>query len=170
MKTPKPRVTARPMSSQPDSHAKTLALPARDGCSAPDLPASVQDYGGKSFEPFAWFDHNGSWWKMWQRCLIDGWARYSQTWPRMGMTRNGVAFQLVSNLGIAESGLSLWPTLTARDYRHPGNVMRQRTRRSVSRWSQPLPVFLGHSLHPEWCEAYMGFPIGHTELEPLETP
>jgi DNA (cytosine-5)-methyltransferase 1 len=32
-------------------------------------------------------------WRTWQRCLVEGWEQFSGTWPRSGMTRNGIAFQ-----------------------------------------------------------------------------
>ena len=59
----------------------------------PDLPASVPASGGWSAEPFAWYDHGSRCWRTWQRCLIEGWARYSEVWPRSGMTRNGIAYR-----------------------------------------------------------------------------
>lgn len=63
-----------------------------------------------------------------------------------------------------------FPTLTRRDYRHPGNIERQQARRRVTRFSQPLPVFVGYSLHPNSCDPFMGFPTGWTVLNPSETP
>ena len=79
------------MSLQLASHAKTLALPVQ----APDCPAPVLDCTGKSFEPFAWYDQSGQCWRTWQLCLVEGWERFSETWPRSGMTRNGIAYRRV---------------------------------------------------------------------------
>lgn len=59
----------------------------------PDLPANVPASGGWSAEPFAWYDHGSRCWRTWQRCLIEGWERYSGAWPRSGMTRNGIAYR-----------------------------------------------------------------------------
>jgi DNA (cytosine-5)-methyltransferase 1 len=59
----------------------------------PDLPESVQASGGWSAEPFAWYDHGSRCWRTWQRCLIEGWGKYSEAWPRSGMTRNGIAYR-----------------------------------------------------------------------------
>ncbi len=63
---------------------------------APELPGSVQDSTGRWFEPFAWYDPNSRSWKTWQNCWLTGWAEFSETWPRTGMTRNGIAFQLAT--------------------------------------------------------------------------
>src|SRR5690348_3123441 len=75
---------------------------------APDLPASVRDSGGSFYEPFAWFDLSSRSWRTWQRCLVEGWELFSETWPRSGMTRNGIAFRrqpLVPLTDEIESGL-----------------------------------------------------------------
>ena len=72
------------------SPAKTLVWPAN----APECPAPVQDFTGRWFEPFAWYDLRQQSWKTWQRCLVSEWEPYSETWPRTGMTRNGIAFRL----------------------------------------------------------------------------
>lgn len=68
--------------------------------------------------------------------------------------------------GLCHALGKLLPTLTARDYRHPGNVERQRKRRA----HPTLPVSLGVKLTPLFCEKFMGYPEGWTELSPSETP
>ena len=83
---------------------------------------------------------------------------------------SGGAFALQDTSDIDAHESSYWPTLTARDWRGTGNIERQRSRRAVSRFSLPLPLFLGTRLHPNWCEAYMGFPEGWTELDAAATP
>jgi hypothetical protein len=98
----------RKRSSRPDFLAKTYHSLER----VPDLPASVQDSSGLSYEPFAWFDHGSRCWRTWQRCLVEGWTRYSDVWPRSGMTRNGIAYRrqpLVLLTSATASG-SLLPT------------------------------------------------------------
>ena len=82
---------------------------------APDLPEPVRDSFGHLCEPFAWFDPGSRSWRTWQRCLIEGWETYSATWPRSGMTRNGIAYRrqpLVPLTDETASG-SLLPTPTA---------------------------------------------------------
>lgn len=63
--------------------------------SAPALPESVQDSTGRWFEPFAWLDRDTQSWRTWQSCLVMGWTLFSETWPRSGMTRSGIAFRPV---------------------------------------------------------------------------
>jgi len=86
---PETSLRARPMLSAGGFLVRTSARLA----AAPDLPASVLDFGGNSYEPFAWFDRASQSWRTWQRCLVEGWEQFSGTWPRSGMTRNGIAFR-----------------------------------------------------------------------------
>jgi len=91
------------------SRAKTSVLLAKE----PALPESVQDSGGRWFEPFAWYDQSSSSWRTWQRCLVGGWGLFSETWPRAGMIRNGVAYRLLtSERRICENESILLPTPT----------------------------------------------------------
>ena len=79
-----------------------------------DLPESVQDSGGNCYEPFAWYDQDSQSWRTWQCCLIEGWERFSETWPQAGMMRNGVAYRLVMSERPTlerESGLLPTPTV-----------------------------------------------------------
>lgn len=56
------------------------------------------------------------------------------------------------------------PTLAARDYRHPNRPDgASRKKRKASSGDQ-LPNAIGGPLNPTWCEWYMGFPAGWTEL------
>lgn len=75
------------------SRAKIYLTPA----GVPELPESVVDSGGNCYEPFAWYDRSTSSWRTWQRCFIEGWELFSETWPKAGMTRNGVAFRLMTS-------------------------------------------------------------------------
>lgn len=116
-----PRYRSMTMSAQCSSRNATssrVASPAKTFHSlesVPELPAPVQDSIGRWFEPFAWFDHGGSCWRTWQRCLVTEWALFSETWPRTGMTRNGIAFRLTTlgrPTGVTGFGSPL-PTLTS---------------------------------------------------------
>src|SRR5687768_11634791 len=78
--------------SRSGSRAKTSALRATDlGLTAPD-----RDCGLKGAALLANYDPDSHSWKTSQRCLTGGWAEFSRTWPRSGMTRNGTAYQLAS--------------------------------------------------------------------------
>ena len=105
--------------SQPGSPAKTSVTLAR----APVLLASAADFGTTARDSFATFDRDGRCWRTSQRCLVEGSARFSETWPRSGMTRNGTAYRLpplVRLIGATASG-SLLPTPTAGDARASGS-------------------------------------------------
>jgi hypothetical protein len=64
------------------------------------------------------------------------------------------------------TALKMLPTLVARDFRYPG---RSRMERTGSKAGECLPQVIGGPLNPPWCEWFMGWPIGWTELKPLET-
>lgn len=145
--------------------------------SAPDLPASVLDSGGRWLEPFAWFDRSTRSWRTWQRCLYEGWTRFSGTWPKAGTTRNGIAFQRASISDTVESVSGLWPTLAARDYRSGALPTRSALMRRLSSRGNDLPAFLrmlipdkSGLIDPCWAEEYMGFPSGWTAFEPSAMP
>ena len=88
-----------------------------------DLLANDQDYGQNSFVSFANFDQPTRSWKTSQLCLVEGLEKYSQTWPRSGMTQNGIAYQLqplVPLTGVIAYGLL--PTPRANDAEKRGNI------------------------------------------------
>lgn len=94
--------------SAADSPARTSALPAR----APVLLASEADYGASLRESLATFDRDSSSWRTSQLCLVEGTARFLETWPRSGMTLSGTAFRLppLARLIAATESGSLLPT------------------------------------------------------------
>ncbi len=90
-------------------------------------------YSSKLSASFAKWDQDSLSWKTSQRCLLEGWVKYSGRWPRSGMTRNGTLFQLrplVRRTG--GTGFGLWPT---------PRVSADRTSRSClvkqGHWSAP---------------------------------
>lgn len=56
--------------------------------------------------------------------------------------------------------VKMWPTPAARDYRSPNKNGGHKDQ---------LPNQVGGQLNPNWVEWLMGWPIGWTDLEPLET-
>lgn len=71
---------------------------------------------------------------------------------------------------------SLWPTLSARDWKGTSAASWRRGNPSPDTLpdavadSLGLPIEKTVHLSPGFCEEFMGFPIGWTALEPLETP
>lgn len=69
---------------------------------------------------------------------------------------------------MARSGLL--PTLAARDHKSDLCTPEFRAMRDAMTMGKTLPWTLGGLLNPRWCEVFMGYPPGHTELEPSEMP
>ena len=95
------------------SAAASLASTSPTLANAPELPESIRDSGGQWCVPFAWYDRSTQLWRTWQLCLDGEWAEFSETWPRAGMTANGIAYQrqpLAPLTAVIES--LLWPTPT----------------------------------------------------------
>src|SRR5215467_13397692 len=104
---------ARPTSSSAGSRARTSASPVK----APDYPGAVRDSTGSWLEPFAWYDRDSQSWKTWQPSLFGGWVEFAETWPRSGMTVNGIAYRLPAlEPLIDEIGSGLLPTPAATPY------------------------------------------------------
>ena len=155
-----------------DSRVKTLA--PRE--SARDFQTEQEaDYGLNSTDLLASFDHRSSLWRTSQHSFLGllnsrdhGLAVFSETWPRSGMMRNGKAYRRQPSVPyMLETvfGSSHIPTPTACDYKGSGVPRLERgpknNLRDWFKWHFNLqypPVAA--------VEYMMGFPIGHTDLEP----
>lgn len=95
-----------------DSPARTSASPGRERVWLGNVPA----FGGSTSEPFATYDPDTSSWRTLQLSLLEDLATFSQTWPRAGTTRNGIAYQRQPSAPLTVvTGSSLWPTPTVVD-------------------------------------------------------
>jgi hypothetical protein len=112
-----------PVSSQLTLFAE--AFPASRTPWLADVPApqTSATSGPSLSDSFASVDPDGSWRKTWQgysQVTLDGsLARFSETWPRAGMTRSGRAYRLqplVRPTDETECGSSLIPTATTQDH------------------------------------------------------
>lgn len=94
------------------SRARTSALPER----APELTASGLECGGTWRGSLAKFDPASCSWRTAQPSLLEDWEECSVTWPRSGMTVDGLCLELPT-LGRLTSGTGsgLWPTPVASD-------------------------------------------------------
>lgn len=61
------------------------------------------------------------------------------------------------------------PTLCNRDFKAPHSAEHVKTQRSRGHGCSILPDLFNGPLNPRWCEWFMGYPIGHTELKDLAT-
>lgn len=134
------------------------------------LMASAAAYGAKSPVLLANYDRATSSWKTSQRCLVEGWAEFSETWPRSGMTRNGIAYQLPTLAHLTdETGCGLLPTP-----RRSGQSRSWKAYvREFSRGN--LEEVLGEAGYSGWItrqfvEWMMGFPLDWTLIMPSEMP
>lgn len=207
--------------------ASRLASRVSEAVSGPNMRASLAN-----------FDPASCSWRTSQRCLVEGWTVFSETWPRSGMMRSGIAYQLAplapltsgtgsgwwptpnaspltnstsltcsgdgrtkpNKLGWAvamwptphahchtgpghqgwrggvnlQTAVKMWPTPSAADDRDRGNLSTPAIQRRMAKGKQlNLSMVVSDTsgqLNPTWVEWLMGFPTGHTDLKPLETP
>jgi len=171
------------------SPAKTSALP--DAKRAYRIK-HVLDYGASSPELLARYDQDSQSWKTSQISLADrpphlelGLAGFSETWPRSGLMRNGTAYRLpLSALHTYETGCGYWPTPNKSNGFVPFSMETMRRKKAGLgrkrngtkmgfdlKWEErAVPYLVNGWINPILSEWLMGFPIGHTDLEPLGTP
>jgi hypothetical protein len=100
-----------------------------------------------------------------------GSTKCSLTWKVSATPQGRLLFRLVPlALTTNEPGCGLLPTLTARDFKSDSCSPEYRAKRDAMTMGKTLPWTLGGLLNPPWCESFMGYPPGWTELEPSETP
>lgn len=145
------------------SRAKTSASQGAEM----DSMASDRDYGQKCHASFVKFDRDSSTWRTAQCSLLGGLDEFSGTWPAWGSMQNGECWErTIPTLTTRGKESGFWPTMCARDYRGIG---KSRLERTGSKAGECLPQAIGGLLNPTWGEWLMGWPIGWTELKPLET-
>jgi hypothetical protein len=120
------------------------------------------------------YDHDSSSWKTSQRCLIEGWEPFSETFPESGMTRSGRLYPRAPwALHTCDDECSLWPTPTASmDGRGFGIPLHENTGRyklSTVRRVHALVIEHGWRIHPHFTEALMGFPMDGSAIAQSET-
>ena len=157
------------MQSLEDSPVKTLVSQVVERV----LMAIAAGCGESSPDLLARFDLKSSVWRTSQHSLDGGLTEFSETWPRSGMMRNGIAYRLPTlvpdNFG-TECGL--WPTPNATAFKGG----RQSPRRGVpnperNNWQDWCSLVLGQRYPvPETAEQVMGFPEGYTATSNSETP
>lgn len=138
------------------------------------LLESEADYSLKSPVLLANFDPDSSSWRTSARCFVEGWMPFSEPWPRSGMMQSGTVYQLPTLASLTDAtGFGLLPTLGKNEPKGAGRMrFRGSTEFRGAKMSEGLrtgpddPIYL----HPAFAEEVMGFPIGWTELPPLETP
>jgi len=154
-------------SSAGDSPARISAMQEN----APEYLGSVLVYGNTYAKAFAWYDRSTRCWRTWQRCLNGGFQQYSGTWPRSGMTRSGIAYQLPTLVpGNYGTERGLWPTPNATAFKG-GRLSGRRGKKRPERnnWQDWCSLVLGQRYPvPETAEQVMGYPTGWSEIKPSE--
>ena len=132
--------------------------------SDPAWTANARGYGVSWLALLAKLDPSSRSWKTSQTCLSEtgeiGSAEYSETWPRSGRMRNGIAYQrptLALHTSGTESGS--WPTPTARDWKDTGAMTNVPVNGLLGRVFRKK---FGTNLIPKFCEWLMGFPSDWT--------
>lgn len=143
--------------------------------------AKGQRSGQSSIVSFAKFAPDGSLLKMSQgfsQVTLEGsLQKFSETFPRAGIMQSGELYQpLVLEQTIFENECLLFPTPRAsnpgsRINSKGGKILAQEVEKSVGirDSSGKLVNRNGGQLNPQWVEWLMGFPIGWTDLQHLET-
>ena len=151
------------------------AFPAKTSASqaeAQDLKGSGLGYGLKCLGLLARFDQDSSSWKTPQLSLIEGGAELLQTLPRWGMSANGELWELqMSERLTNEKESGLWPTPQANEDAAgtpKGKMQKMLGNHTMIRGDTPAEWARG-TLNPTWVEWLMGWPLGWTDLKPLET-
>ena len=150
--------------------ARTSAAPEAE----PELTAKEADSGRKWPGSFAKYDRDSSLWRTHQCSLLGGLDVFSETWPAWGSMRNGECWEretVGAFIPETEFGLSL-PTTVANEYsgtskkRFVGSPHFRGAKMSEGlRTCETDPRYL----NPSFAELVMGWPLGWTGPEPLET-
>ena len=165
--------------------AKTYPSPEK----AQDLTENDQDCGEKWRGWSARLCPNGSGWKTAQHSLLEDSDESYLTFPRSGMTRGGLLWELpMLELPTSGTGYGYWPTPVASDtssrnkpYAQGGtprswavkwcptptahNAKETNAPSESGRNTPKLAAQAGGPLNPEWVEKLMGWPKGWTNIQ-----
>ena len=137
----------------------------------PESKGCEVDSGHIRHGSFAKWNHAMCSWKTLQRSLIEDSESFSGTWPKWGSMRDGVCWEVEPLEQLTKGcGYGFWhPTPTARDWKGASNGQKE----DYSRWTTWLHKNISHDHYttypnPSCSEKVMGWPIGWTELAPLE--
>jgi hypothetical protein len=149
-------------SSQEDFHVRTSA--SQDVEQA--WKESEADYFSRSCGSPMSLDRTSFSWRTCQQLLLGGDYESPRSLPREGMIVDGALYPLLTlEHGTRDADGGYLPTLCARDYKDSGLAPSSARRKTTT-----LAVILGGALSPMWCEWFMGYPFGHTELKDWVIP
>ena len=149
-------------------HAKTSVQPGK----AQELMENDQECGEKWRGSFTKYDPSSCSWKTHQCSLLGDLDEFLETWPQWGLMRDGECWELETlepTTNATESGLL--PTPCTRDWKGARSLKAQKKAgrgatnslpdylRILQNWQYPPVVVV---------EYMMGWPLGWTDLKPLE--
>lgn len=157
--------------------------------------AHAQDSGRRWPASLAKYDRASSSWRTPQCSLLADLDAFSATWPRWGTMRDGECWEHATPVRrISENECGSWPTPNTMDKRSAMSMTspeiwqeRQEAKArqgfptptvndsknnnppsQALRNTPPLNVVVGGNMNPTWVEWLMGWPLGWTDLRPLE--
>ena len=142
-----------------DFRAKTLAQQDEEQ----ELTEKEAECGRTWQGSLAKLDLNTSLWKTAQCSLLEDLEQSLQTFPRWGSMQNGELYPLPTLVqSIKEKEFGLWPTPTTPS--GGGNCGGSGAYKNALKNGTHIP----HSINPNLYEWLMGWPLGWTDLKPLE--
>jgi len=154
------------MSSAEDFLAKTYQL---ETPKEKELMEKEVDCGNSLPESLAKYDPSTSLWKTAQCLLFEDSEECLEIFPKWGIMLNGECWELATPQGITndyESGLlQTYPTPTTRDFKGARGIAAQARKGNPM---DTLPNLVGGVPHPLLSEWLLGWPLGWTDLKPLE--
>lgn len=128
-----------------------------------DAQTTSETCGPKPFALLEKLGPNGFFWKTSQACLFPTSEQFSETWPKQGMMQDGRCYRLPASAHPTdELAFGSLPTPTASPYG------RNKSRGPNAKIRPSLQMLAGGPLNPEFVEWLMGWPMGGTDLRPLE--
>jgi hypothetical protein len=127
-------------------------------------------YGQIWREWFAKLDQGSFSWKMRETWLFEDLEPFCETWPEWGMMLDGECFQLVRLVcHTCDDECSCLPTPRAEDD-HGGGLIGRDNHRNLRDWLREKELArYPRQRNAEFWEWLMGWPIGASALNPLET-
>jgi len=138
------------------------------------LLAKDQECGEKWRGSFTKYSLDSFSWKTHQCSLLGGLEEFSETWPQWGLMRDGECWEqqtLAQTIRGTESGLweTKWPTPVTSDASGAGRVGPRKSG-NISSLKDYLSKWHRLAYPPVNITEYMmGWPLGWTDLKPLET-
>lgn len=124
------------------------------------------DYGQKWPESFAKFDHDSRLWKIRQLSLIEGSEPFLATWPTWGSLHDGECWDQTMLAPDTPGPVSgSWPTPCHGSAKWGGTFQEVGGSQNKLRRTPTGRLYV----NPDFWESLLGWPIGWTGIEPLET-